>query len=107
MTTLLDHWHPVLQDRALAKRPQRVLVCGEEIVVFRTASGRVGALQHECPHRRMPLSDGRVCGEQLVCAYHGWQFTPAGDARCPGMPDTPMSIVHFDVAVLQGVIWVK
>ncbi len=105
--TPLDHWHPVLQDGALGSAPKRVLVCGEEVVLFRTASGRVGALQHECPHRRMPLSEGRLSGEHLICAYHGWRFTPDGDASCPGMPGARMAITSFDVTVREGVIWVK
>ena len=103
----LDHWHPVLAERALGRAPKKVLVCGEEIVLFRTASGRTGAAQHECPHRRMPLSEGRVSGEHLVCAYHGWRFTPDGDATCPGMPGARMAITTFDVAVREGVIWLK
>lgn len=103
----LDHWHPVLEDGRLRTTPLAVRVCGEEIVLFRTASGRAGALQHECPHRRMPLSEGCVRGEHLVCAYHGWQFGPGGEARCPAMPGAQMSIATFDVAVQQGVIWVK
>ncbi len=103
----LDHWHPVLQERALGRAPRRLLVCGEEVALFRTASGRVGALQHECPHRRMPLSAGRISGESLVCAYHGWRFTPDGDASCPSMPNARMAITRFDVAVREGAIWLK
>lgn len=103
----LDHWHPVLEDRTLGPTPRAVRVCGEEIVLFRTTSGRVGALQHECPHRRMPLSEGCVRGEHLVCAYHGWQFAVDGEGRCPAMPGARMAIATFDVAVQHGVIWVK
>jgi nitrite reductase/ring-hydroxylating ferredoxin subunit len=103
----LDHWHPVLRSRALGRSPLRVLACGEELVLFRIAGGRVGALQHECPHRRMPLSEGRVRGESLVCAYHGWQFTPEGGARCPAMPGAAMTITSFEVVEGSGLIWLK
>jgi phenylpropionate dioxygenase-like ring-hydroxylating dioxygenase large terminal subunit len=37
-----------------------------------------------CPHRGMPLSFGRMEGDCVECAYHGWRFDQAG--RCRGIP---------------------
>ncbi len=74
----LRHWHPLLRSRELRRRPIRRRLCGTSIVLFRTASGRPAAVSEVCPHRRMSLAAGRVCGEQLVCAYHGWRFDPSG-----------------------------
>ncbi len=35
-------------------------------------------MQDICPHRLAPLSEGRVEGGQLHCAYHGWRFDERG-----------------------------
>ena len=67
----LQHWHPLLRSTELGCQPIRRELCGEAIVLFRTVSGQLAALQEVCPHRRMSLAAGQVEGEQLVCAYHG------------------------------------
>ena len=52
----------------------------DDAVVFRTASGRLGALARACPHLDRDLSDGQVVGEELVCTAHGWSITVEGAA---------------------------
>ena len=42
----------------------------------------VAAFADECPHRGAPLSLGRLEGEELVCAFHGWRFGLDGAATC-------------------------
>jgi len=103
----LDHWHPVLYSRNLKRTPALVRLCGEEIAVFRRASGKLGALRNECPHRRMPLHEGCVRGESLVCAYHGWKFEADGRVSCPAKPELPLLHAFYDVAEDEGVIWLK
>lgn len=56
---------------------------GEPWVVVRL-QGRLVAFEDRCPHRLAPLSAGRVCGDELQCAYHGWRFD--GDGRCNAIP---------------------
>ena len=61
-------------DRSLLART----ICGEPIVLFRTSDGRVAALADRCPHRRMPLSLGRLTGDEIECAYHGLRVAATG-----------------------------
>ena len=58
----LQPWHPLLRSTELARQPIRRELCGEAIVLFRTASGQPAALQEVCPHRRMSLAAGQVQG---------------------------------------------
>src|SRR6478735_7230328 len=55
-------------------------LAGEEIVVFRTRSGRAVAVGAWCPH--MGAHFGRtgatVEGESLRCAFHGFAFDGSG-----------------------------
>jgi vanillate O-demethylase monooxygenase subunit len=57
-------------------RPQTFL--GENIVFYRQAGGSPVALENACPHRKLPLSDGKLEGDTIVCGYHGLTFDCAG-----------------------------
>lgn len=103
----LRHWHPLLLSRDLGRRPRPYTLAGERLVLFRTASGRAAAVTEVCPHRRMSLAVGRVQGEELVCAYHGWGFSPEGAIRCPLMPAHRLRHQAFQVREAHGVIWVR
>ncbi len=103
----LDHWHPVLAAQALRRQPVGVRLAGVDLVLFRTASGRVGAVHDMCPHRRMKLSLGSVVGEQLQCSYHGWTFNVAGEGQSPGSPKLHACVTAYDTCERHGYVWVK
>ncbi|MBM5798361.1 MAG: Rieske 2Fe-2S domain-containing protein [Cyanobacteria bacterium K_Offshore_0m_m2_072] len=103
----LRHWHPLLASRSLGKKPIARTLAGERLVLFRTASGRAAAVAETCPHRRMSLAAGLVSGEELVCAYHGWRFEPAGAIRCPLMPASELRHQAFQVQEAHGLIWIR
>jgi phenylpropionate dioxygenase-like ring-hydroxylating dioxygenase large terminal subunit len=104
---MLDHWHPVLPSKALQKRPVGVRLAGHDLALFRTASGAIGALDDQCPHRRMRLSLGWVDGEKLRCRYHGWTFTCDGQGESPGTPKLHACAGSYDIREERGYIWLK
>jgi phenylpropionate dioxygenase-like ring-hydroxylating dioxygenase large terminal subunit len=55
-------------------------ILGEPIVLYRTASGAVSALEDRCCHRFAPLSRGRLEGDDIRCMYHGLKFPVPGSA---------------------------
>jgi len=67
--------------------PLRVRLLGEDLVVFRDTSGRLGALDEHCPHRRASLSYGRNEENGLRCLYHGWKLDIEGNVV--EMPSEP------------------
>ena len=67
--------------------PLRVRLLGEDLVVFRDTSGRLGALDEHCPHRRASLSYGRNEENGLRCLYHGWKMDV--DGNVVEMPSEP------------------
>jgi len=83
-------WTPVLLSEELPEPdcpPVQTKIYGEELVAFRTTSGKVGLLKEFCPHRRASLFYGRNEEEGLRCAYHGWKFDIEG--RCTDMMSEP------------------
>lgn len=76
---LRNNWYAAMWARDLGVRPVSRTLLNERIVLFRTASGAVGALEDCCCHRAAPLSKGEVDGELLVCGYHGLRFNSDGE----------------------------
>ena len=68
--------------------PVRVRLLGDDLVVFRDTSGRLGALDEHCPHRRASLSYGRNEENGLRCLYHGWKMDVEGNVV--EMPSEPV-----------------
>ena len=78
---LRRYWLPVsvakeLTDENAAKF---VRILGEDLVLFRDKSGRVGLLGDRCSHRGASLSYGRVEERGIACPYHGWLYDAEGN----------------------------
>lgn len=59
---------------------------GQDLVLFADAHGEIHAVEDRCPHRRVPLSLGRVTAKGLQCAYHGWAFDGV-TGQCTDIPN--------------------
>lgn len=97
-------WHPVVPVDILdAEKPHSFHLLGIDLVVWndgmvgefgaknpysRTEKENKGtwhAFRDECPHRKVPLSEGRVENDgTLLCSYHAWRFNGQGD--CVELP---------------------
>ncbi|MEO8523420.1 MAG: aromatic ring-hydroxylating dioxygenase subunit alpha [Caldimonas sp.] len=51
---------------------------GEPMVLFRGRDGQAAALNDRCPHRKFPLSRGRMVDGEIECGYHGARFEGSG-----------------------------
>jgi 5,5'-dehydrodivanillate O-demethylase oxygenase subunit len=71
---LRRYWHPIVAAQELTEQAptKHLRVLGEDLVLFRDLSGRVGLIADRCPHRRASLLYGRVEKRGIACAYHGW-----------------------------------
>ncbi len=86
--------------------PVRLL--GEEVALFRTASGAIHALDGYCPHMGTHLaSGGTVEGECLQCPFHGWTFDGQGAVRdVPYQDLTPRICARtWPVCVAYGLVF--
>ncbi len=79
------YWHPVamLPEISQETPTKFVRLLGEDLVLFRDMSGRVGLIGDHCPHRGVSLLYGRVEERGIACAYHGWLYDVNGDCRQP------------------------
>ncbi|MFT6629906.1 MAG: phenylpropionate dioxygenase-like ring-hydroxylating dioxygenase large terminal subunit, partial [Flavobacteriales bacterium] len=59
--------------------------CGDELVIFRTASGTIGAVHAYCPHLGAHMGRGGcVSGELLECPFHAFRFDTNGQCQETG-----------------------
>jgi phthalate 4,5-dioxygenase oxygenase subunit len=107
------HWIPFLRsaDVVADGQPHRVRLLGEDLVAFRDTSGRVGLVNHACPHRAAPMVFARNEEDGLRCVYHGWKFDV--DGKCLDIATeaagSPMcrnvKIKAYPVRERNGVLW--
>jgi phthalate 4,5-dioxygenase len=108
------YWIPAALSSELMRdgAPVRLMLLGEKLIAFRDSAGRVGVIDHRCPHRCASLFLGRNEEGGLRCVYHGWKFDVAGN--CIDMPSVPppqdfkhkVKAKAYKVVERAGVIWV-
>ena len=109
-----EYWIPACLPSELVAdaTPTRLKLLGEKLIAFRDSSGRIGIMDHRCPHRCASLFFGRNESGGIQCAYHGWKFDV--DGNCTEMPNIPddqkfadrVKAKAYKVAELGGIVWV-
>jgi phenylpropionate dioxygenase-like ring-hydroxylating dioxygenase large terminal subunit len=132
-------WYPVVPVEILDPEvPHKFQLLGMDIVVWNDATiegglfgskkkrsrsaKRVGgqwrAFIDACPHRKVPLSEGRVEDDgSLLCSYHAWRFDGQGalvnipqlekEDDLERIKSNPKSNCNaFPTQVVDGVLWV-
>jgi phenylpropionate dioxygenase-like ring-hydroxylating dioxygenase large terminal subunit len=84
-----EYWMPALKSSELERdgAPVRFMLLGEKLIAFRDSAGRVGVMDHRCPHRCASLFLGRNEEGGIRCLYHGWKYDVTG--QCVDMPSVP------------------
>ncbi len=108
-----EFWLPAcLPEELVADAPPlRLKLLGEKLIAFRDTAGRVGIMDHRCPHRCASMFFGRNEQDGIRCAYHGWKFDVHG--QCIDMPNIPpdqqfASSVRaraYKTAEFGGLVW--
>jgi len=78
---------------AIAPGTWKVVEHAGAAVVVLNYQGAFYAFLDRCPHAAAPLSLGRLRGEELTCARHGWTFDVTTGAAIPDHPDFRLASV--------------
>lgn len=105
----LNAWYAAAYDIELKRKLMPRTICNKKLVMYRRSNGMPVALEDACWHRLLPLSMGRLEGDDVVCGYHGLVFNPSG--RCIHMPSqetlNPSACVRtYPVVEKHRFIWV-
>src|SRR5215813_3711146 len=108
-----EYWIPACLSSELKAdgEPMRLMLLGERLIAFRDTEGRVGIMEHRCPHRCASLFFGRNEEGGLRCVYHGWKFDVEGN--CVDMPNVPaaqdfkarIKAKAYKVVERSGFVW--
>ncbi|GKY93747.1 hypothetical protein MPSEU_000341800 [Mayamaea pseudoterrestris] len=118
-------WYPVAPVRDLeTNRPNRVTLLGRDFCLWYSkddgTTGKWQAFADACPHRLVPLSEGRIENNLLQCAYHGWEFDESGSCvripqigaslresqSSPALASPRACATSFPVCVTQDLVWI-
>ena len=77
-------WYVAARSAEVTRQPLGRVLLDEPVVLYRKESGEAIALEDRCCHRHLPLSMGKLEGDELRCGYHGLKFDSSG--RCVEIP---------------------
>jgi vanillate O-demethylase monooxygenase subunit len=105
----LNAWYAAAWGHEIRRELAARKVCGKDMVLYRRGDGVVAALEDACWHRLVPLSLGKLVGDDVMCGYHGIRFDAAG--RCTFMPAqktiNPSACVRaFPAVERHRMVWV-
>jgi len=112
----LESWYPVAYLKDLDRsQPSAFTLLDQDLVIWWDGpGGSWQAFDDVCPHRLVPLSEGRInAAGALECPYHGWSFDGAG--QCLTIPQAAAGASHSSsrscarrraTATAQGLLFV-
>ena len=106
---LRNAWYVAAFSREIGHALQPIKLLDESVVLYRTSSGEVAALEDACPHRKLPLSMGRLKGDAVECGYHGLTFNVQGaciDAATQTRIPPLACVRSYPVRERYGLIWI-
>jgi phthalate 4,5-dioxygenase len=109
-----EYWLPAAMSSELAADgdPIRLMLLGEQLIAFRDSSGRVGIMDHKCPHRCASLFLGRNEENGIRCTYHGWKYDFEGNCvDTPNLAGEPnfknrIKAKAYKTVERNGLVWV-
>jgi phenylpropionate dioxygenase-like ring-hydroxylating dioxygenase large terminal subunit len=81
-------------------KPIKSTIWGKNYVVWRSEKDEYVGLDDACSHKGASLSKGKICNNNVVCPYHGYEFNSSGTlTKVPGICFHPSPI--YDIPKYQ------
>lgn len=106
---LRNAWYVAALSPQVGRTLLACRLLGEAVVLYRTEDGRPVALEDACPHRKLPLSMGRIKGDAVECGYHGLTFDCNGaciDAATQERIPPLARVRSYPVRDRYGLLWI-
>jgi phenylpropionate dioxygenase-like ring-hydroxylating dioxygenase large terminal subunit len=111
---LTEYWYPVMSAAKLRRKKMISETVAGKKILFVYDQGKYYGVHDSCPHRLVPLSEGRIeFPGHVTCEYHGWTFDLADGRLTAALTDGPQSpitgkicIQTFPVEVRFGLVFV-
>jgi vanillate O-demethylase monooxygenase subunit len=105
---LRNYWYVAAWDTEVQRQKLfHRMILNEPVVFYRTLEGEPVALEDRCCHRHMPLSDGKLLGNNVQCAYHGLVYDPTGACiQVPSQTTVPPEARVKSYPVVERYQWI-
>ncbi|MGI9204744.1 MAG: Rieske 2Fe-2S domain-containing protein [Woeseiaceae bacterium] len=106
---LRNAWYVAGLRADITRELAPLTILGERIVFYRKHDGTPVALEDACPHRKLPLSKGRLREDAVECGYHGLKFDCTG--KCIAAPTQKLipasaQVKSFPCTDQYGLVWI-
>lgn len=106
---IFDKWYVAAYSDDVGRSILARTLLGRKMMLNQTEAGEVVALDDRCAHLSYPLPSGELDGDTVVCGYHGFRYSAAGDCiEVPSMAKCPKSIgvKNYEVAERGPLVWI-
>ncbi len=109
-----EYWFPAMSAATLRRKKMITQTVAGNVILFVFDKGKYYAVRDLCPHRLVPLSEGRIeFPGHVTCEYHGWTFDLSDGQLAAALtdgPDSPVTgkvcIKTYPVEVRAGLVFV-
>lgn len=77
-------WYVAARSSEISRDLMSRVILGRSVLLYRKEDGKPVALQNRCGHRSFPLANGKLHGDIIECAYHGFRYDCSG--KCVSIP---------------------
>ena len=109
MEFVRNAWYVAGWSSEFGDKLSAVKILDENIVMFRTSNGQAIAMEDRCPHRFLPLSMGKLIGDDIQCGYHGITYNCEGMCvRIPGQQkiQKTLNVPTYRVHEQHDIVWI-
>ncbi len=88
-------------------KPHKIILNGQDYVLWQNEKGEVFALNNVCPHMQAPLSEGWICAERntIACPFHALEFDGQGRLYQEGKQDVQPITKPLELIIDNDCIW--
>lgn len=107
---LRSAWYVAGRSEDFDNSLKPITLLTDRIVIYRQTDGTPAALENACPHRKLPLSKGRLKGDAVECGYHGLTFDGTGTCIAAPTQGDPIprraKVRSYPVQDRYGFLWI-
>ncbi|MEI0602916.1 aromatic ring-hydroxylating dioxygenase subunit alpha [Brachyspira alvinipulli] len=109
---IYNMWYAVLDSKEVKQnKPLFAKRLNKNLVFWRDSNNNICCIDDKCCHRGASLSHGKICGNNVACPFHGFQFDKSGktvmipaNGRNTAV-DERFFVEGYEVRDLYGFIW--
>lgn len=110
MEFIRDIWYAAAWSEDITRVFLSRTLLNERILFYRKQDGTPCAIADQCPHRFLPLSMGKLVGDDVECAYHGLRFNCSGECthnpQGAGVIPKAAKVRSYPLTEQFGLVWI-